>query len=188
MVASTSISALQERLIARLKRLPESVRLTPLNGNKQPQGKEWQNRPFTPTQMIDAVRNGVEVPFENKSGEIYHKRIYPKGIGLMTGPISGGILAVDFDGASALEKFIELNGGLPPITEGFTSRQNWEGEYPDHFQLTFSISQEYWGAMKNKVAIPTKWDTSGKVIERIELRWSNMQSVLAPSIHPETGG
>jgi hypothetical protein len=138
--------------------------------------------------MIDAVRNGVVVPFENKSGEIYHKRIYPKGIGLMTGPVSGGILAVDFDGASALEKFIELNGGLPPITEGFTSRQNWEGEYPDHFQLTFSVPQEFWGSMKNKITIPTKWDTSGKVIERLELRWSNMQSVLPPSIHPETGG
>lgn len=96
------------------------------------------------------------------------------GLGLRTGKISGGILAVDLDGQSAIDKFTELYGGTLPQTVSFTSGK------PGRMQLIFKIPQEQWAGLKNKFVFQTGEG------EQIELRWNNHLSVLPPSIHPET--
>lgn len=50
-----------EKLIQGLFRLNATFPdfpLVPLNNNKQPLGDGWQNRPFTPSELIQAISSG----------------------------------------------------------------------------------------------------------------------------------
>ncbi len=172
---------LKKRLIDGLRRIQASqvdLPLVPLNGNKQPLGDAWQKRPFSASQLIDAIENGgVEVPIKGKN-----KQLQPKGFGVLTGrPIQQDgqtfyLMALDQDGPAAASKIKELSGGQPlPSTVAFTSGR------PGRCQYLFLIR----GKLFDQVATRRiKTEVKG---EQLEFRLNNAQSVLPPSVHPQTG-
>jgi hypothetical protein len=183
------------RLIARDQRdqLKEGLRrldsiypdfpLVPLNGKKQPIGARWQNRPFSPSQLIEAINDGgVAVSSSGRS-----KKIQPQGFGVLTGrpiTLSGQtyyLMALDQDGASAESKILSLGDNEPlPPTVAFTSGR------PGRCQYLFLVPEEYKNAIRTKkVKTGTLGDDGSS--EQLEFRWSNLQSVLPPSVHPTTG-
>jgi hypothetical protein len=93
--------------------------------------------------------------------------------------VSGGIVAIDFDGASAMQKALELSGEEPlPDTVSFTSNR------PGREQRLYTIPEQYWGAIKTKKFKTGVMGDDGKP-EQLELRWDGCQSVLPPSVHPQ---
>jgi hypothetical protein len=165
MVAQVPSTALQKLLIEGLDLIPQDWALTPLLGDKAPYRTAWQHEsPLPRNQIIAEIESG-----------------HAKGYGIRTGTVSGGIVALDFDGPSAMQKALELSGGDPlPDTVSFTSNRTGRE------QRLYLIPQEFWGAVKT-----TKFKTGvvgddGKP-EQLELRWDGCQSVLPPSVHPMTG-
>ncbi|MBE9128711.1 MULTISPECIES: DUF3987 domain-containing protein [unclassified Coleofasciculus] len=177
-----TLSALQQRLIKGLDLLPDDIPLCLLNGKKAPQGRDWQNRPYTKAEVEHAIAHGIEL--ENSSGKKYH--FYPQGYGLMPGrPITVNgekryLLIVDQDGTSAKRKIEELSGGDIPETVKTTSGR------PDRCHLIFYVTSEYAPYLRTK-KIPTgELGEDGKP-EHVELLWLGRQAVLPPSVHPLTG-
>lgn len=165
MVAKFSSTALQKLLIEGLDLIPQDWALTPLRGNKAPYRTAWQHESPIPRNQIIA---------EIESGQA-------KGYGIRTGTVSGGIVAIDFDGSSAMQKALELSGGEPlPDTVSFTSNRTGRE------QRLYLIPQEYWGAVKTTKIKTGVVGDDGKP-EQLELRWDGCQSVLPPSVHPTTG-
>jgi hypothetical protein len=101
-----------------------------------------------------------------------------KAAGLILGPPSGGVLAVDFDGPDAPAKFQEAYGrpatALPP-TVGVTSGKPCRG------QRLFQVDPDWWPHLRGRHV----WKQNGEVC--LELRWAGHQSVIAGA-HPETKG
>jgi hypothetical protein len=155
----------QQLLIDGLDQFPATWALTPVYGDKIPYRKNWQAETPIAKQLIERdIRNGKA-----------------RGYGLRTGTVSGGIVAVDADGHAPHDKINELSGGVPlPETVAFTSNK------PGRCQYLFYVPQEYWGAIATKkISTGVKGD-DGKE-QKLELRWDGCQSVLPPSVHPETG-
>lgn len=103
----------------------------------------------------------------------------PKGdnYGLLTGPHSG-IMAIDFDGPWAFDWWEE--SGLPNLPETVS----WTSGKDARAQFAFSVPEEAWPLIKtlkfnNRLPKPHQ--------EGIEFRWAGAQSVLPPSMHPDTG-
>ncbi len=159
---TTKTSTLKETLINGLKELPQHFLLTPVNGFKAPYLTGWQHTGYSP--------DSPELIKEIKSGKA-------KGYGLLTGSPSGGIVAVDCDGDAAHKLAIDL-GGLPP-TVSFSSGKEGRAQY------LYQVPQEYWGDVTTK-KLKTGVVTDDKEV-LLELRWNGCQSVLPPSVHPETG-
>jgi hypothetical protein len=165
MVAQFPVTALQKLLTEGLDLIPQDWALTPLLGNKAPYRTAWQHEPSLARNQIIA---------EIESGQA-------QGYGIRTGTISGGIVAMDFDGASAMQKALELSGGeLLPDTVTFTSNR------PGREQRIYTIPEQYWGNVKTVKIKTGEVGDDGKP-EQLELRWDGCQSVLPPSVHPMTG-
>jgi len=166
MVAEVKTSNQHQQLLREaVHKLPKTWTVTPVDGNKRPYRSAWQNE--SPLSVEDLTT-------EINSGRA-------KGYGLRTGVVSGGILAIDADGHSAHEKIIELSGGQPlPHTVTFTSNR------PGRCQYLFYVPEEYWPSIKTTKIKTGVTGDDGK-LEQLELRWDGCQSVLPPSIHPETG-
>jgi len=160
-----SLSTRPEMLIEGLKLIPPDWKLTPLRGNKAPYRTAWQHEiPLTHAQIIAEIDSGKA-----------------KGYGIRTGKISDGIMAIDLDGSSAMQKVLELSGGEAlPDTVTFTSNR------PGREQRLYLIPQEYWGTIKTTKIKTDVIGDDGKP-EQLELRWDGCQSVLPPSVHPKTG-
>jgi hypothetical protein len=177
---------ISQRLIDGLRRLQATqldLPLVPLNGNKQPLGDEWQNRPMKAVELIEAINDGgVEVPIGRET-----KKIQPQGFGVLTGrPITLDgetyyLMALDCDGAAAAQKILSLgNGSALPKTVAFTSGRTGRCQY------LFKVPQAYCDAIKTKKIKTASLGDDGS-LELLELRWKNLQSVLPPSVHPMTG-
>jgi hypothetical protein len=166
--SAQSLAAKSDRsnqLIKGLSAIPESWVLTPVKANKACYRTSWQ---------FEAPLSHQEIIAEINSGKA-------KGYGLRTGTVSGGIVAIDADGHAAQDKINELSGGVPmPETVAFTSNK------PGRCQYLFYIPQEYWGAISTKKIGTSVQDENNKE-QKLELRWDGCQSVLPPSVHPETG-
>ncbi|WP_013325765.1 DUF3987 domain-containing protein [Gloeothece verrucosa] len=180
------MTALNNKLTLGLQRIQSTgldLALVPLNNNKQPLGDGWQNRPYTATQLIEAITTGgVAVPIK---GEI--KKIQLQGFGVITGTSltreheTYTLMAVDLDGASATNKMLELSGSNPlPPTVAFTSTR------PGRCQYLFLVPEKLKNLIRTKKIKTGVVGDDGKP-EQIELRYSNLQSVLPPSVHPTTG-
>ena len=161
----TKSSEHQQLLIAQLKTLPSEWALTPVKGNKACYRTNWQ---------FEAPLSHEAITSEIKSGRA-------KGYGIRTGTVSGGIVAIDADGPAAHDKILELSGGeLLPETVAFTSNK------PGRCQYLFYIPEEYWEVVNTKkIDTGVKGDDDKE--QKLELRWDGCQSVLPPSVHPETG-
>jgi hypothetical protein len=180
------LSPLQQRLLEGLTLLPEDISLCLSDGNKVPLGAKWQEKPLTKTQVADAIVNGITL--RNAKGKEYHlKASKIKGYGIVTGTILTVnderyyVMALDNDGPSAKVKVTEISGGLGlPKTVSFTSKR--EGR----FQSLFLIPEAFAPSIQTKKII-TQPKTETQELEQLEFRWSGLQSVLPPSVHPLTG-
>ena len=146
-----------QHLIEALNKLPDNLALTPVS-NKAPKIKNWQK--------------GVDREIIIK--EIESGRA--NGIGLITGELSGYVLAIDCDGSTAHD-FAGKLGGLP-YTVSFTSGKEGRAQY------LYSIPKLYRETLKEFTRKVLETGTK----EQLELRYNSMQSVLPPSVHPETQG
>ncbi len=154
----------QQTLIDGLNQIPATWALTPVDGEKAPYRSGWQTEPpLSKAELIQEIEQGA------------------KGYALRLGQVSGGIVAIDLDGASAQVKLLELSGGAAlPETISFTSGR------PGRSQHLFQIPQKFWSQIKSrKFSTGVKGD-DGKG-ELVELRWQGLLSVLPPSAHPTTG-
>jgi len=154
----------------------EGWNLTPVNGNKAPYRKNWQTEPRLDHLVLEE---------EIKLGRA-------KGYGLRTGEASfyrgGYLLAVDFDGPSAWDKYRELSGGEdPPETVAWTSGKPGREQRLFCVRLPYGSKVSYVGRLKNRVAFKTGVIGPDGKEEQLELRYNHCQSVLPPSQHPETG-
>lgn len=159
---NTTKTSLITTLIDGLKDLPDYFLLTPVNGTKAPYLTSWQNTGYCP--------NSTDLVREIKSGKA-------KGYGLLTGKPSSGIVAVDCDGKAAHE-LAESLGGLPH-TVSFSSGLDGRAQY------LYQIPSEYWDSIATKKLNTGEVGSNGKEV-LLELRWNGCQSVLPPSVHPET--
>jgi hypothetical protein len=152
-------------LLSAVPEFPPCWVLTPVTGNKIPYRKGWQNEnPVSRDDIEEDIRSGKA-----------------RGVGLRTGRISGGIVAVDADGPAAHEKILKLSRGEKlPNTVAFSSGR------PGRCQYLFYIPPEYWESIRTtKIGTGVKGD-DGKE-QKLELRWDGCQSVLPPSAHPSAG-
>ena len=94
-------------------------------------------------------------------------------IGLLLGAPSNGIMAVDFDGPSAWDYWCEHIGPIPKDTV------TWSSGKPGRCQMAFSVDATVWSMLTTKKIATAEG-------EGLEFRWTGGQSVLPPSMHPDT--
>jgi hypothetical protein len=120
-------------------------------GQKGPRSAGWQKNPI---ELRDIDDDG--------------------NIGVLLGPASSGLCALDFDGPTAWTWFDQTFGIKLPDTIA------WASGKPGRCQMAFSVPEPYWPWLKTlKIATGER--------EGFELRWTGGQSVLPPSLHPDTG-
>ncbi|WP_293341110.1 bifunctional DNA primase/polymerase, partial [Microcoleus sp. CAWBG58] len=103
------------------------------------------------------------------------------GVGLKLGL---GLLAIDIDGRAAsnlLEKFAGENG-----LQEFDRTVAWSSGRDGRQQYLFLVPETSWHRLRNLKILTGEIDSDGKE-ECLEFRWLGTQSVLPPSIHPQTG-
>jgi hypothetical protein len=150
-------------LIAAINNFPQEWALTPCVG-KRNLWSGWQKTKLDRARLIEAIRSQ-----KNHEG----KKTAWTGVSVVTGSLSGGLMAIDFDGPLAIQKYLELSGEqLPPTTI------KWSSGKSGHFQLLLQVPPEKWEGLK-----PQKIELDDG--QKLELRW-NQCSTLPPSIHPDT--
>ena len=96
-------------------------------------------------------------------------------VGVILGPASAGVAALDFDGTSAWSWFTQ---NFPDLEIPRTV--SWASGRTDRCQMAFTVPPAYWDSLKTiKIATGER--------EGFEFRWTGGQSVLPPSLHPDTG-
>jgi hypothetical protein len=127
-------------------------------GEKKPYPDNWQNTPLT----LDQVDSS--------------------NIGLILGPKGNGVCTIDFDGTTAWTWAEEHGINISELTS-----IAWTSGKTDRCQMAFSVPEEYWDVLKTKkiVTKPASY-VGAKDSEGFEFRWAGGQSVLPPSIHPDT--
>lgn len=151
-----------EKLIEAITKMPASWALTPCVGKKN-LWPQWNTIKLDRGLLVDAIADQ-----RNHAG----KHTPWTGVSLITGPMSGGVMAIDFDGEAALEKYLELGKKVPPMTRKWTSGK------PGHFQILLRVPKAQWSGLK-----PVKLELRDG--HKLEFRW-NQCSTLPPSIHPQT--
>ena len=113
------------------------------------------------------VKNGDKTPidynWQNTPRTL--EQIHTDNIGLILGKHSNGVCAIDFDGIEAIDHW--YNTFDIDITNVDTVMYTSGKEY--RFQALFNVDKQYWDVLKRKV------------VNKLEFRWTNNQSVLPPS-------
>jgi P4 family phage/plasmid primase-like protien len=151
--------------------LPEYWQLTPLgkidqadNVNpKAPYLTDWQNKDIDRAFIQSEIDAGKAV-----------------GIGLRLGEPSGCVVAIDFDGQSAINLGRESFGEIPATV-------TWTSGRPGRYQALFFVPEQYRDRVKNKT-VKTGVIGDDDKAEQLEFRYTGNQSVLPPSPHPTTEG
>ena len=164
-------------LINGLASIPDNWKLTPVKA-KRPLRPNWQKEePLPNPELISELNTGKW-----------------DGYDLRTGDVSGGLLAIDVDGATAqniLDK-LETIEKLPDTvswTSGKKHRKQLLFQIPDHYREKFKSfgSKSITEYVFNGELLKTACDSNGKPIEELDFRYNGHQSVIPPSKHPETG-
>jgi hypothetical protein len=149
---------------------PDSWKFTPIGNEKKPFLANWQKTPLNKSQICSKYQSDDKF----------------KAIGLLTGENSGGIIAIDHDGASCDRLIEELSGlsvdeSLPP-TVTFTSGK------PGRYQKLYQIPDEFREILRKLTNIKVSTDVTGDdgKQEQVEFRYNGSQSVIMGN-HPETG-
>ena len=116
------------------------------------------------------VRTGEKIPYpagwQNQPRNL--QQILSNNLGLLLGPKSGGVVALDFDGATAWTWYVQQFGTDIPITIAWTSGKE------SRCQMAFQVPEDYWPLLRTiKV-------TTGEH-EGFEFRWDRTQSIMPPS-------
>jgi hypothetical protein len=135
----------------------EQWRFTNLEG-KAPKTPNWQHTPLQAHQITT------------------------KNVGLLLGEHSGGVAAIDFDGYFGIDYFTAnvMNPDLLPKTV------IWSSQRPGRCQMAFNIPQHAWHELKTFKTASGFDDIEQKTRKHLEFRWNGCQSVIPPSIHPDT--
>lgn len=156
----------QEPWLKALVSIPSDWALLPLNGNKTP------------------IEPHSGLPLSGWSQHAGYsiddiKELSPQAVGVLLGPVSGGLLAVDFDGAGSEEKFQEIYGR--PSSD-LPRSLAWSSGKAERRQEAFLVDREWWGMFHGGKS----W-RNGQGNTVLELRWDDQQSAFAGA-HPETSG
>ena len=170
-------------LVNELEKFPPEWVLTPLR-EKRPYRENWQNeKPMSRESIKDAIANGEKKT--SKKGKKY--TAYTSGIGLRTGDISDGLIAIDFDGLSSHE----LLKKIPNYSE-LPKTVSWTSGKAGREQRLFRVPEQYREQLKdihfNRLAINQHEEFKCPKGEQLEFRYNSCQSVLPPSYHPDTKG
>ena len=113
------------------------------------------------------IKNGEKIPYENgwQKRPLSLDNIHTENIGVVLGVLSGGICAVDFDGPEAIDHWTKtFNIDIASLdTVMWTSGKDYR------CQAMFTVDEQYWDVLKRKV------------VNKLEFRWNNCQSILPPS-------
>jgi hypothetical protein len=148
--------------------LPDKWSLIPCNGNKQPIDPntgvlwaDWPNQSIPAASFCNLPRKWIEA------------------VGLVLGPPSGGVLAVDFDASGYEEVFTTVTSRS---IQDLPKTVAWSSGKPGRSQRAYRVNPEHWELMLGRRAWKNKEDKTC-----LELRWLGQQSVILGS-HPETDG
>jgi hypothetical protein len=122
------------------------------------------------------VRAGEKKPYpaDWQNTPLLLDEVDSTNIGLILGPKGNGVCAIDFDGTTAWTWAEEHGINIKKLNS-----VAWTSGKTDRCQMAFHVPEEYWDVLK------TKKITTGER-EGFEFRWAGGQSVLPPSIHPDT--
>jgi hypothetical protein len=164
---TTNINASQ-RWWQELGTLDPLWRLVSCDGAKRPVDPatglplaDWGNKSISASEFQDLPRGAI------------------KAAGVVLGPVSGGLLAVDFDAEGYQEQFEQTYGR--PLTD-LPSTVAWTSGKPGRRQLAFVVPKHYWSCLRGR---KTWSNQEGQTC--LELRWTGHQSVILGA-HPETDG
>lgn len=163
---SPNNSAALAALIAAISQMPPEWALTPCVEKKN-LWPAWNSSKLDRNLLIDAIANQ-----RNHAG----KHTAWTGVSLISGPLSGGVMAIDFDGESALGKYEELSGGSPlPMTRMWTSGK------PGHFQILLRVPQAQWSDLK-----PLKFHIlNAKLRENLGLSQEELAERVGEGVRPK---
>ncbi|WP_338463101.1 plasmid replication protein, CyRepA1 family (plasmid) [Synechococcus elongatus IITB7] len=148
----------RQQLLETLDRLPREWRFCVVNERKAPFDPDWQKTPLDHAAVAERIKSDRRIT----------------GIGLLTGHISGGLVAVDFDGPTAHEALPEgLTLAELPVTVAYTSGKT--GRHQRLYKVPFRL----WETTATRKTKSSDGDL-------LELRWAGLQSVIVGQ-HPETG-
>ena len=141
--------------IDELINIPSHWQLTPLGKYgiakaKAPYLDGWQN--------IDLSINEIEAAIQ-KDGAT--------GYGIRLGQPSGGLMALDLDGQSAIDKARELFGDLPKTV-------SWTSGTPGRYQSLYQVPEAFQQLVKTK-KIETKPKDGNNKGEGLEFRYTKLQ-------------
>jgi len=174
------ISSLPNCLVNELNNIPPSWALTPIL-DKSPLRPDWQTERVIPRQTLaNLLRDGQKL-WSHKRRKYWHCRW--TGYGLLTGDRSGGLVAIDIDGATAEPLLQLLSGSELPLTVSWTSGK------PGKRQLVYQLPEVAQEQLHDfNRAVLNEWqDYHTRSGEILEFRYNRCQSALPPSKHPETG-
>ena len=129
-----------------------------------------------PSWLYCRVRDGEKKPYpaDWQNNPLPLEKIDSQNIGLILGPKGNGVCAIDFDGTTAWTWATDQGIDIAELQS-----VSWSSGKTDRCQMAFSVPEEYWSVLKTK-----KVATGER--EGFEFRWAGGQSVLPPSIHPDT--
>jgi len=169
---------------------PEAWHYVPVAG-KETYIKQWSTQPLTKQQCIDA----------------YKLRTDYRGIGVLTGAFSGGLIALDIDGAEADLRF-ETVAGAEYEPFGEESTMSWTSGKPGRRQILYRVPDAVVGELAEVNTLILRkdggWHLGHSDVERqaarakgeateagdyqeVVLRFNKCQSVLPGSPHPDSG-
>ena len=157
-VTGSSNRSLARDCRAALAELPAAWALTPVK----------EKRPYRP-------RWAEEAPVERELLAEEIERGHATGFALRTGPVSGGIFAIDEDGPGALAFLDPEPADLPRTTSCTSGRDG-------HRQRFFTVPEERWGALRNRTVFSRGFATPRSV--KTSLRFGSMISCVPPARHP----
>ncbi|MCC3590538.1 bifunctional DNA primase/polymerase [Microcoleus sp. PH2017_28_MFU_U_A] len=146
-----------------LLEIPENWSLVPVRG-KKPYQKGWNSKQYDRLEILTELQTGKAT-----------------GLGLKLG---NGLLAVDIDGESAAKFLAKLVG--ENSTAIFATTTAWTSGRSGRKQCLFSVPESEWHRLRTR-RIGTGISGDDGKEECLEFRWIDAQSILPPSIHPNTG-
>lgn len=122
------------------------------------------------------VRAGGKAPYPNnwQQRALSLAAIESTNVGLLLGPVSQGVCALDFDGPTAWTWFDATIGCALPETTTWTSGKT------ARCQMAFRVPSAYWFYLRTLKITHTR-DAGIAPGEGFEFRWAGAQSVLPPS-------
>jgi hypothetical protein len=136
---------------------------------------KWQSRRDEIELIEQYISTGVETV--SAKGNTYTR--YAPGFGLLTGEASDGVLTIDFDNQGAIDLMLEWELAYgEPLPETIS----WTSGKPGRKQIAFQVPPQTRSIIKDMTNVKIKGDGW-----ELDFRYNSCQSVLPPSLHPETG-